>query len=570
MPNMSDLRPTEQTACLRFGLATCAGELRGWQRLVVQRLLHGGNASIELLIDVPAAASASGWLPNLLLRGYGAGRARTALWRRVAVDDLLRNIPRLSCDSSSAPGHADLSEENRHVVSELELDVILQLEGRPLSPEVCGAARYGVWRFVHGPGDPDEWPFLGTFIAGASTVTSTLVGKFPAIDHWGVLREGVFRTNRWSYTRTRDSALAEAARWPALVARDLVLNGARATDPVSLSAPRLHLGVGTVPRLGVRIARNVAVDLVRGIASYEIWNVGWSRMTPEDLIGRHGLSQVNWLPKHRAGHYIADPFFIRTKPRLAWLVEEFSYFGRGCIAELEYTSASGPLEVRRLLRLPYHASYPFILETEGRVYCIPETSQGDTLVLHESIDGGLVPVHELIRGRRVVDATLIFEAGFWWLFCGLEDDNDTLNLHIFFAETLRGRWKPHPLNPVKSDVRSARPAGPMIRVGGVLYRPSQNCSDSYGGSVTLNRVRTLTPTAFAEEYVLTVPPVANSPYPLGLHTIAFADGFVVVDGKTRVWGLYPTAALLNKIRRRRATHANRRARQGDPALKCEP
>jgi hypothetical protein len=108
----------------------------------------------------------------------------------------------------------------------------------------------------------------------------------------------------------------------------------------------------------------------------------------------------------------------------------------------------------------------------------------------------------------------------------------------------------------------------MFRVGGELYRPSQNCSESYGGSVTLNRVRILSPTAFAEEYVLTVPPIANSRYPLGLHTIAFADGFVVIDGKTRVWGLYPLAALLNKIRRRRATHANTRTRQGDAALRC--
>jgi len=565
---MSDVRPTEQTACVRFGLATRAGDLRGWHRLVVEHLMDAGKASIELRIVVPAAAPASGSLAHSLLRCYGAWAGHTKLWRRHGGHDLLGNIPRLSCDLGSGSGTASLDPNDRNTVSELKLDIILQLEGAPLSSDVGSLARYGVWRFVHGSGDPDEWPFLGAVTSGASTATSILCGKLPSSDHWTALRQGVFRTNRWSYRRTRDSSLAEAARWPALAARDLAMNGPRVTEPVNFSATRLPPGVGAVPRLGVRIARNVAVDLMRGIGSYEIWNVGWSRMTPEQLIGRQTLSEVHWLPKHRAGHYVADPFFIRTQPRLAWLVEEFSYFGRGCIAELEYESGKGPLEVRRLLQLPYHASYPFILKTDGRVYCIPETSQGDTLVLHENVDGTLVPVHELIHGRRVVDATLVFEDGFWWLFCGLHDDNDTLNLHIFFAETLRGTWKPHPLNPVKSDVRSARPAGPMFRVGGELYRPSQNCSESYGGSVTLNRVRILSPTAFAEEYVLTVPPIANSRYPLGLHTIAFADGFVVIDGKTRVWGLYPLAALLNKIRRRRATHANTRTRQGDAALRC--
>ena len=92
--------------------------------------------------------------------------------------------------------------------------------------------------------------------------------------------------------------------------------------------------------------------------------------------------------------------------------------------------------------------------------------------------------------------------------------------------------------------------------------------ENAGGSVTINQVRTITPTSFQEEPVLTIPPVADSPYPLGLHTITFADGFVAIDGKTRVWGFYAVTALLSKIRRRRAAQAARRSGQADRALKC--
>ena len=551
---MSDLHQTQRTANLRFGLALSAEGIRGWHRLVVQQLLQSGAASVELVIETPSENRGS--LRPLLLRCYGAWVGRTAAWRRSSADDTFQNIPRLRCRSSTGAEAARLQDEDLRFAAELKLDVILQLEGTPISRDLGAIARYGLWRFDHGPGDPDDWPFLSAVTGGRSTVSSILCRTLGGNGHWEALREGVLLTSRWSYARTRDSSLIEAARWPALVARDVVLNGPRDGELVAAPPPQTPLRASTVPRLLARLMRNMVVDLVRGIASYEIWNVGWTRMTPEELLAPLALRQVHWLPKHRVGHYIADPFFLRTKPQLAWLVEEYSYFGHGCIAEIEYTSPKGPLNLRPVLKLPYHVSYPFILHADGRVYCLPETCQGEALVLHESVGGQFQPVQELIPGKRIVDGTLVFEGGYWWLFCGLEDNNDTLNLYIFFADTLRGSWTPHPLNPVKSDVRSARPAGPLMRIGGTLYRPSQNCSASYGGSVTINRVRTLTPTAFQEESVLTIPPVADSPYPLGLHTIAFADdGFVVIDGKTRVWGLYPVAALLSKIRRRRAAHS---------------
>ena len=36
-------------------------------------------------------------------------------------------------------------------------------------------------------------------------------------------------------------------------------------------------------------------------------------------------------------------------------------------------------------------------------------------------------------------------------------------LHLFHADRLLGDWQPHPRNPVKSDVRSARPAGAPLQ-----------------------------------------------------------------------------------------------------------
>jgi hypothetical protein len=96
-----------------------------------------------------------------------------------------------------------------------------------------------------------------------------------------------------------------------------------------------------------------------------------------------------------------------------------------------------------------------------------------------------------------------------------------------------GPWLPHALNPVKTDARSARPAGTPFVVAGRLYRPSQDNSRIYGGRVVVNEVEVLTPDDFAERRVGFVQPWPGSPYPDGLHTLSAVGGRTLIDGNRR-------------------------------------
>jgi hypothetical protein len=101
-------------------------------------------------------------------------------------------------------------------------------------------------------------------------------------------------------------------------------------------------------------------------------------------------------------------------------------------------------------------------------------------------------------------------------------------LHLFSAPTLLGEWTPHRRNPVKSDVRSARPAGRLFIQGGKLYRPSQICAPLYGYGIALNRVTRLDDDAFGEEEERRIVPAPASGL-LGLHTINRAGDLSVID-----------------------------------------
>src|SRR5690606_5385751 len=112
------------------------------------------------------------------------------------------------------------------------------------------------------------------------------------------------------------------------------------------------------------------------------------------------------------------------------------------------------------------------------------------------------------------------------------DEGDNRRLYAWYADELTGPWMPHAGNPIKDDISSARPAGKPFFVDGELYRPAQDSSHTYGGSVVIHRVTKLTPEEFHEEAVMVVPPRGR--YTKGLHTIVPVGDLILIDGKRHV------------------------------------
>jgi hypothetical protein len=135
----------------------------------------------------------------------------------------------------------------------------------------------------------------------------------------------------------------------------------------------------------------------------------------------------------------------------------------------------------------------------------------------------------ILDGFPAVDPTIVQHDGRWWLFCTHRDVENQTELHLFHADDWRGPWQCHPLNPVKSDARSSRPAGAAFVLGNALYRPAQDCSHRYGGAIAINRIIEMTTTRFREERVLTLHPSPAWPFPDGLHTLNALEDVVVID-----------------------------------------
>ncbi len=197
--------------------------------------------------------------------------------------------------------------------------------------------------------------------------------------------------------------------------------------------------------------------------------------------------------------YVADPFLIRVGGRWHMFYELLAAHPRlGCIAWAE--SDDGVAWEHRGIAIeePFHLSYPYVFEWEGRHWMILESHQAAQIRLYRASEFPREWELEsvLIEGAPFVDASVARHDGRWWLFVSTLPNRD---LYLFHSEHLDRGWTRHPQSPViRDDPTSARPAGRLIHYDGRLWRVAQNCRPRYGSAVRLFEVVTLTTEDYAE------------------------------------------------------------------------
>jgi hypothetical protein len=238
-------------------------------------------------------------------------------------------------------------------------------------------------------------------------------------------------------------------------------------------------------------------------------------------------------PKDR---FWADPFPVQVGGKYFLFVEELLYKeGKGHISVIEMAGDGTWQPSVKVLERDYHLAYPFVFEWQGSYYMIPETSANRTIELYRSTAFPFQWEREkvLLDNIKAVDATLAEIDGGWWMFSNVYTDGASSNdeLCVFYADSPLGPWKPHKLNPVKSDVRCSRPAGRLFYWNGELYRPAQDSSHAYGYAIVINRIKRLSAGDFLEEEVAKIMPKWHRSI-ARTHTLNHWGEFTVIDGLT--------------------------------------
>jgi hypothetical protein len=232
-----------------------------------------------------------------------------------------------------------------------------------------------------------------------------------------------------------------------------------------------------------------------GIAVYQ----GNSPIQPRPLdTGDYPVLSMSNVSDIRA-KFIADPFVIRDGNNWWMFTEVYNLdTDRGEIA-LAHSSDGYRWDYRQVvLREPFHLSYPFVFKHEDNFFMIPESANDNSVWLYRATS---FPTHwvrdtQLLEGTHL-DSTLIQYEGRWWIFAS---DSSMGNLNLFYANDLRGPYRPHAKNPVVKDNKTfARPGGRMIIHDGRLIRYAQQDEPRYGLAVHALEVSKLTPEDYSEQ-----------------------------------------------------------------------
>jgi hypothetical protein len=246
------------------------------------------------------------------------------------------------------------------------------------------------------------------------------------------------------------------------------------------------------------------------------------------------IAGFDWIESPR-GRFWADPFLVQEAGQTWLLFEDYIYAAKRGVLACGRLESGKLVDVRTILERPYHLSYPYVFKHQQAIWMVPETGESGQIQLYRArkfpddwvLDSVLLDI-------PASDSSLFEHEGRWYMFVSPTIVNGGVSTTLLFhAPSLHGPWKLHPAGAISNDVRWARCGGTVFQEHGNWFRVSQDCSNSYGYSVSFNRFK-LTATTYEEAPVNVLEPDPKQFGIFGVHTFNRVGDWEAIDGRALV------------------------------------
>jgi hypothetical protein len=391
-------------------------------------------------------------------------------------------------------------------------------------------------------GGEDGAPAKRTFVvlydgvAGEAGVVGALVnGRMPIIEIADVNSTDVVA----SAHPCSDNAATFLEVFECVLARVITLLAAVIRNPEA--APRVGRSNAPAPQRSLArfelkaLAHRISHRLYSLCFYTPHWRTCWRFTSGAGIWQTRSLGGTPWNVIPDPGfRFFADPFPFRHKGRDYVFVEDLDHrSNKGVISVIPFDDKGPAGPPRPVIEEPWHLSYPFLIEHDGHIWMMPESSANKRVLLYRAADFPYrwVPEAELLTNVEASDATVILHNDYFWMFAATRDGWGSWSdiLSIYHARSLKGPWQPHQANPVLIDQAASRPAGSMILQNGQLWRPVQDCTNGYGTGIGLAEVQQLDMSGFRQKIHAVLRPDATWPGHR-LHTLNGNGRIECVDG----------------------------------------
>lgn len=480
---------------MRIGVLICGDTVAPWQRKALELLPSDTD------FTVIKATSPGPSAPRRLLQ-HGAYYGLNVLSireKRVPVLDLFENAPIMEFEPEVDGMWSRFPDTLLLELRAAELDAVVKFGLSLLRVPTADQLAVPILSYHHG--DPREYRgrpsgFYETK-HGRESVGQIVQQISNKLDGGRVFAFAETPVFPYSYRKTLSTARALSPYLLPRALSNLHCGESEDLDPVGKNY-RLP-GNSSVAAHALRTGWEKAKRSLYGAFVEKKWCVSTVQLTGDGLLS--SLENIE-IEAHRwktfdlpAGYtFVADPFFDRQSDAI--FVEALETgSGVGRLLRIDHE------DVDRIVREDYHLSYPSNFIHEDQQILLPEMMAGGRQKFFALRDGRVTDARELdIDASGLIDPTMFRDGETFYLFGGEEVDGSSV-LRLWSSGSLSGRFVEHPASPIRVSARGSRMGGPILSVGGKIYRTGQDHRRAYGDGVLLFEIEELTPTAYREREV---------------------------------------------------------------------
>lgn len=457
---------------------------------------------------------------------------------------LLENINILEVFPEQTKYSDRFNENDTNKIKEYNLDVLVRFGFRILRGDILSSSKYGVWSFHHGDENSNRGGPAGFWevLQNQATTGTTLQILTEDLDGGKILSKSFSSTDPFSVIRNRSNYYWSS---PSIMIRTL--------QKLYNEGEKIFLSKVEENNRELTFYDNSLYTTPKNKYFFKILLKHFLKLGKQKLISIFYFNQ--WILLFSVGNQIqksfwkykeiippkdrfwADPHVILKDDVHYVFLEEYIYKkSKGHIAVMKIDKDGKFTTPVNILEKPYHLSYPFVFYHQNELFMIPESSSQKTIELYkcDTFPSKWTFQKNLLENIIATDSTLFFHNNKWWLFTSVASNkfaSSSEELCLFYSDDLlTGDWTSHPMNPIITDVRKARPAGKFFEYNGDLYRPSQNCSVDYGYGLVFNKISKITETEYEETQIISLEPNWKDSI-VGFHTFNYSDGLSIIDAK---------------------------------------
>ena len=545
---------------LSIGILMNSTDLPLWEIHLIERLKNSNYASVDLVVLNDTSKKPisifqkikNNW-SNILLIFF------TKLERKIfrvepnaheirSSNEFLRNIPVIKVNPISTKYSDRFPKKKIKSIREQNLDILIRFGFKILRGDILNSSKYGVWSYHHGDNDINRGGPAGYWeVLGNHNVTGSVLQILSEdLDNGQILFKSFSSTDKISITRNRNNFYWKSLSFLPRKLEQLHKLGEekffeiikKENSGLKVYSNKLYSSKDLTNWFMTKYIYNFIVKGLKAKISNKLYFNQWFLLFS---IG-DGMSTSIWRfkkiipPKDR---FYADPFIIRHDDNYYIFIEELLYdTNKGHISVIKMDDKGNYSKPVKIIDRKYHLSYPHIFSQSEDYYLIPDSGSNNTIELYKC---SKFPYEwefhmTLMKNVKAVDTTIYFHKNKYWLFTNIAENKGASTwdeLFLFHSDNLETKnWKPHPMNPIVSDVRRSRSAGNIFVHNGKLIRPSQDCSIRYGYGIRLNEIIILSETEYKEIEIDFIGPNWD-PKVRAVHTFNFEKNLTVIDAKLK-------------------------------------